>query len=50
VAAVEADADTVGLLLHRSRAGGREREGSDYDLVRIITEDAYAARERRSDG
>jgi hypothetical protein len=46
VAAVEADADTVGLLLHGSRAGGRAREGSDYDLIRIITEDAYAARAR----
>ena len=46
VAAVEADADTLGLLLHGSRAGGRAREGSDYDLIRIITEDAYATRER----
>jgi hypothetical protein len=40
VAAVEADDGTVGLLLHGSRAGGRAREGSDYDLIRIITEDA----------
>lgn len=46
VAAVEADADTVGLLLHGSRAGGRARERSDYDLIRIVTDDAYAMRER----
>jgi hypothetical protein len=46
VAAAEADADTLGLLLHGSRAGGRAREGSDYDLIRIVTEDAYATRER----
>jgi hypothetical protein len=46
VATVEADVGTLGLLLHGSRAGGRAREGSDYDLIRIITEDAYAARER----
>ncbi len=46
VAAVEADPDTVGLLLHGSRAAGRERAGSDYDLIRIVTEGAYAARTR----
>jgi hypothetical protein len=46
VAVVKADVDTLGLLLHGSRAGGRAREGSDYDLIRIISDDAYRARER----
>jgi hypothetical protein len=46
VAAVSADPDTLGVLLHGSRAGGRAREGSDYDLIRIVTQEAYEARER----
>jgi hypothetical protein len=44
VAAVEADADTLGVLLHGSRAGGRARDGSDYDLIRIVTQGAYDLR------
>lgn len=46
VAAVEADADTLGVLLHGSRASGRAREASDYDLICIVTEEAHAARQR----
>jgi hypothetical protein len=38
---VEADPDTLGLVLHGSRAAGSEREGSDYDLVRVVTDEAY---------
>jgi hypothetical protein len=43
VAAREADADVLGVLLHGSRASGRQREDSDYDLICIVTEEAYLA-------
>lgn len=39
---VEADPATLGLVLHGSRAGGVERPGSDYDLVRVVTDERYA--------
>jgi hypothetical protein len=44
VEVVKADSDTLGVLLHGSRASGRAREGSDYDLIRIVTQEAYEAR------
>lgn len=42
---VEADPSTLGLVLHGSRAGGAERPGSDYDLVRVVPDEEYARRE-----
>ncbi|MBA2634070.1 MAG: hypothetical protein H0U86_13910 [Chloroflexi bacterium] len=42
------DPETVGLLLHGSRALATHRDDSDYDLIRIVTEDAYAARRDRN--
>ncbi|MEO6578684.1 MAG: nucleotidyltransferase domain-containing protein [Candidatus Limnocylindria bacterium] len=44
VDAVESDVATLGVLLHGSRAGGQHREDSDYDLILIVTEDAYSVR------
>jgi predicted nucleotidyltransferase len=41
---VEADPTTVGLVLHGSRAAGTAREGSDFDLMRVVTDDTYAPR------
>jgi predicted nucleotidyltransferase len=38
------DPETLGLLLHGSRASDAHRSDSDYDLIRIVTEDAYSAR------
>lgn len=45
VAEVRDDPDTLGVLLHGSRASGRHRDDSDYDLIHIITEEAYARRQ-----
>lgn len=45
VAAVKEGPDTVGVLLHGSRASARHREDSDYDLIRVVTEEAYNARD-----
>ena len=47
VAEAADDPDTIGLLLHGSRARGLERPGSDYDLIRIVTEPAWLDREGR---
>ena len=41
---VRDDPQTLGLLLHGSRSVGRHRADSDYDLIRIVTADAYEAR------
>ena len=41
VEALKEDPDTVGVLLHGSRASGRHRADSDYDLIRIVTPAAY---------
>jgi len=45
---VEADAATVGLVLHGSRATGAELadSDSDYDVIRVVTEDEYNRRDR----
>ena len=47
VAAAKGDADTLGILLHGSRASGRARDGSDYDLIRVVTQEAYEPRRER---
>lgn len=47
VAAVKVDADTLGVLLHGSRASGRARADSDYDVIRIVTQEPYEARRGR---
>lgn len=44
VAAVKDDPDTFGVLLHGSRASGRQRDDSDYDLIRIVSQEVYDAR------
>jgi hypothetical protein len=44
VDAAKADPETIGVLLHGSRASGRARDDSDYDLIRIVNPDAYDAR------
>jgi predicted nucleotidyltransferase len=41
---VEADASSLGLLLHGSRATDDARHDSDYDLIRIVTDEAYEQR------
>ena len=43
------DPDTLGILLHGSRAGGEPREDSDYDLIRVVSAKAYEARRSRGD-
>jgi hypothetical protein len=43
-AEVNADSFSLGLVLHGSRAIGVERPDSDYDLIRVVTEQAYDAR------
>jgi hypothetical protein len=48
IAAIERDPETVGLLLHGSRAGGEPRADSDYDLIQVVTQEAYDARWERS--
>ena len=48
VAEARAAPDTLGLLLHGSRAVGSHRDDSDYDLIRIVTDTAYIARQDRS--
>lgn len=47
LAVTEDDPDTLAILLHGSRASGRHRDDSDCDLIRIITEQVYAARQHR---
>jgi predicted nucleotidyltransferase len=45
---LRADETTIGLLLHGSRAVGFEREDSDYDLIRVVSDDSY--RQRKAAG
>ena len=47
IAAVREDPETLGLLLHGSRAVGQHRADSDYDLIRIVTAEAYEVRGER---
>lgn len=41
---VVADPESIGLILHGSRAAGLHGADSDYDLVRVVTEESYTAR------
>ena len=41
---VTADPESIGLILHGSRAAGVDGPGSDFDLLRVVTEETYAAR------
>ena len=41
---LRADDATVGVLLHGSRALGFERQGSDYDLICVVSDDSYGRR------
>lgn len=44
---VTADPGSIGLILHGSRAAGVHGPDSDYDLVRVVTAEIYAARSER---
>jgi Nucleotidyltransferase domain len=46
---VNADPDSIGLILHGSRAAGVHRPDSDYDLVRVVTQSSYDARRERDE-
>jgi hypothetical protein len=46
VATLREDPDTLAVLLHGSRASGRHREDSDYDLIRVVTQEAYDSRRK----
>lgn len=48
-AEVRDDPDSIGLILHGSRAAGVHGPDSDYDLVRVVTEACYAARRERDE-
>ncbi len=48
-AEVADDPDSIGLILHGSRAAGVHGPDSDYDLVWVVTGDAYAARRERGE-
>jgi hypothetical protein len=41
---VEADPSTLGLVLHGSHASGVGRPDSDFDLVRVVTDEEYERR------
>jgi hypothetical protein len=43
-AEVTADPESIGLILHGSRAAGVHGPESDYDLVRVVTDAGYATR------
>ena len=44
---LDADAETLGLIVHGSRASGFARPDSDWDVIRIVTEDAYQRRKQQ---
>ena len=46
---VAADPDSIGLILHGSRAAGVDGPESDFDLVRVVTDESYAARRDREE-
>jgi hypothetical protein len=46
---VAADPDSIGLILHGSRAAGVDGPESDFDLVRVVTDENYAARRGREE-
>ena len=41
---VRSDPSSLGLILHGSRATGDHRADSDYDLIRVVTDEAYEER------
>lgn len=49
VGEVADDPSSIGLILHGSRAAGVHGPDSDYDLVRVVTDDAYASRRERGE-
>lgn len=49
VAEVRDDPESIGLILHGSRAAGVHGPDSDYDLVRVVTDASYAARRERGE-
>lgn len=48
-AEVEDDPESIGLILHGSRAAGVHGPESDYDLVRVVTDASYASRCERDE-
>lgn len=46
-AEVAADPESLGLILHGSRAAGLERPDSDYDLIRVVTDETFKELEAR---
>ena len=48
-AEIAADPSSVGLILHGSRAAGVERPDSDFDLVRVVTDESHAERKERGE-
>ena len=46
---VTADPESIGLILHGSRAAGVDGPASDYDLLRVVTEESLAARIERDE-
>jgi len=46
---VESDPDSLGLILHGSRAAGVHGPDSDYDLVRVVTDSSWAERRERGE-
>jgi hypothetical protein len=46
---VAADPDSIGLILHGSRAAGVDLPGSDFDLLWVVKEESYAARRDREE-
>lgn len=44
ISEITADPSSLGLLLHGSRAVGGERADSDYDLIRVVTDQTYDGR------
>lgn len=48
-AEVAADSESIGLILHGSRAAGVHGPESDYDLVRVVTDASYEARRERDE-
>ena len=48
-AEVRDDPDSIGLILHGSRAAGVHGPDSDYDLVRVVTKESYEARRDRDE-
>jgi len=49
VGEVTADPESIGLILHGSRAAGVHGPDSDYDLVRVVSDEAYTARRARNE-